>query len=368
VKKMALLTTCLLLLVMIASIGVQPGAAQTAQPTAVATTQGTTVDAFVVMCADAVVVRFSGTMLSGWDIYYQAFNAPNGTGTALTNLRQVSVAGDFLFNERLAYTSGSTLATGATGSIKAFVARESNSASIDFDFTVNDINDGCTQANTTQPGTTGATSGSVDAGAGAAPAASSGSRPGFTTSLLAPNGGLLNPNLQPEASVVIGARPSDTFRSSTPGLLFAQCDGLPLAQPGIIYDNDNVVIFWSWFAKTLDDMNQHLANAQYSVTVNTARLNDVQRTEPVLRNRDYWVFYTYQAGRLRPGHYEIAYNLTWTQPISDGYDEFGPGTANPREGGTCNFDVTRNPENASVDYVDMFFPTDFPVHNITPND
>lgn len=361
-KKLALPISCLLLLMVVAAISVTPSAAQTTQPTAVATTQGTTVDAFVVMCSDAVVVRFSGTMLSGWDIYYQAFNGPNGTGTALTNVRQVSVAGDFLFNERLAYNSGSTLASGATGSIKAFVAREGSSSTVDFDFTVNDFNDGCTSDTTTQP-----TTSSTDAGSTGTTTTTT-SRPGFTTSLFAPNGGLLNPNLQPESAVVIGARPSDTFRSSTPGLLFAQCDLYPLALPGLIYDTDNVVIYWSWFAKTLDEMNEHLANAQYSVTVNTARLNDVQRTEPVRRGGDYWVFYSFVAGQLRPGHYEVGFGLTWANPISDGYDEFGPGTANPRDVGTCNFDVTRNPQNSSVDYVDMFFPTNYPVHNITPND
>ncbi len=368
VKKLALLSTCLLLLMVIVSIGVKPSAAQTTTPTAVATTQGTTVEAFAVLCADAVVVRFSGTMLSGWDIYYQAFNGPNGTGTALTNLRQASVAGDFLFNERLAYTSGSTLATGATGSIKAFVAREGNSSSVDFDFTVNDFNDGCTSDTTTQPdGTTvsadtGTTTGSTDT------TAASSSRPGFTTSLFAPNGALLNPNLQPEPTVVIGARPSDTFRSQTPGLLFAECDEYPLALPGVIYDNDNVVIYWSWFTKTLEDMQQHIDNAIYVVRVNTALLNNVQRTEPVLRSRDYWVFYTFNAGQLRPGHYEVSYDLTWGSPVNDGYDDYGPGTANPRESGLCNFDVTRNAQNQSVDYIDMFFPTNWPVHNITPND
>lgn len=366
VRKLALLLTCLLALILMVGVGALPGAAQVAQPTAVPTTTGpqTTVDAFAVLCGDAVVVRFTGTMLSGWDIYYQAFNGPGGTGSALTGLRQASVAGDFQFNERLAYNSGATLAAGATGSIRAFVARETNSDTIDFEFTVNDFNDGCTAENTTQPG--GAT-GSVDAGSGAAAAVVT-ARPGFTTSLFAPNGGLLNPNLQPEANVVIGARPSDAFRSSTPGLLFAECDEFPLALPGLIYDNDNVIIYWSWFTKTLEQMQQHIASAQYAVRVNTALLRDVQRTEPVLRGRNYWVFYTYNAGQLRPGHYEVSYDLTWSEPHNDGYNDFGPGTANPRESGLCNFDVLRNLQNASVDYVDTLFPTDYPVHNITPND
>lgn len=363
-RKIALLSTCLLMLIAVISVGVFPSAAQTTTPTPAATTAGSTVEALVVLCADAAVVNFSGTMLAGYDIFYQVFGGPNGTGTAYSGVRQASVAGVFTFSERLAYNTGSVLAEGATGSIKAFVARESNSATIDFDFTVNDFNDGCSSSNTTEP-TTG--SGSVDSGAAAAAPVVS-ARPGFTTSLFAPNGALLNPNLQPEPAVVVGARQSDTFRSSTPGLLFAECDEYPLALPGILYDNDGVVIYWSWFTKTLEDMQQHLDNAIYTVTVNTALLRDVQRTEPVLRAGDYWVFYSFRAGQLRPGHYEVAYNLTWSQAVNDGYDDYGPGTANPRESGNCNFDVRRNTGNISVAYTDMFFPTIYPVHNITPND
>ena len=63
---------------------------------------------------------------------------------------------------------------------------------------------------------------------------------------------------------MIGARLSDHFRSDTPGLIFAQCDAFPLAEPGIIYDNDTVTIFWSWFTKTQAQMDEHLANAIYT--------------------------------------------------------------------------------------------------------
>ena len=76
--------------------------------------------------------------------------------------------------------------------------------------------------------------------------------------IVSPFGGFLNPDLEitPEPIVVIGARPHPAYRSPTPGLVFAECtEALPRAMPGVIYDTDNVVIFWSWFARTEEQGN-----------------------------------------------------------------------------------------------------------------
>ncbi|MEO8396033.1 MAG: hypothetical protein ABI700_23760, partial [Chloroflexota bacterium] len=186
--------------------------------------------------------------------------------------------------------------------------------------------------------------------------------------IFAPNGGTLNPNLQQEAAVVIGPRLSDRFRSQTPGLIFAQCDAFPLAEPGIIYDNDEITIFWSWFTKTQKQMDDELTNAIYTVQLNTAPLPMTTRTEPVLRSGNIWVFYTATVGNLRPGHYEVGLLHTWANPVNDGYNDYGPGTARTRDSGICNFDVTSNPDSESVTYSGMYFPTIFPTHNIKPLD
>jgi hypothetical protein len=180
---------------------------------------------------------------------------------------------------------------------------------------------------------------------------------------------LLNANLSAEAQVVVGARPSDTFRSDVPGLLFAECDRYPLAIPGVIYDTDRVEVFWSWFTRTPEQMEQHLATAQYVIRVNTAPiLTGIERSaiEKRTGSINNWVFYSVDLGNLRPGHYEIAYDLTWTELHNDGYDTYGPGGEFVTQGGTCNFDVLRNPSGASVAYNLALVPTDYPVHNIDP--
>ncbi len=328
--------------------------------------QDTTVEAaneataLYVACDTAGVLNLTGTALTGYDIYYQLFSAPNATGTAVTSLRQISVAGSFQVSEQLAYNAGQTLAVGSTGSARILMAREGNADSIDFEFVVNDFNDGCSA-----PQYSGVTSG--DAGSVTTTTNTDGVI-GVTRSIRAPNGGYLNANLLPESDVVVGARPSDTFRSDNPGLLFAECDEYPLAIPGIIYDTDRVVVFWSWYTRTPEQMDQHLAAAQYVVRVNTALLNNVARsavTNPS-DSVNQWVFYTAELGNLAPGHYEISYDLTWSTPVFDGYDDFGPGTANTRESGICNFDVLMNPGGAFIAHNGAFFPTEYPVHDITP--
>ena len=31
-------------------------------------------------------------------------------------------------------------------------------------------------------------------------------------------------------------------RQGTPGLVFAECDAYPMAEPGMLYDNDNITV------------------------------------------------------------------------------------------------------------------------------
>jgi len=328
--------------------------AQTAEPTSTGPSNGLQANFFA--CDDSVIMNLTGSLLTGWSAYWQAFAGGGATGTALTGVRQVDANGDFTYTERVPNLAGTT-AAGGTASARVFVARTGNTAAIDFEFNVTDVNDGCSSSIAT-----GSVTASSDVGSAAATTGGSAG-----TNLFAPGGLTLNPNLSAEPEVVVGARLSDRFRSATPGLIFAECDEVALALPGIVYDNDNVVVYWSWFTRTAEQMEQHLANALYAVKMNGAYFNQVQRSEPERRGSNIWVFYSAQVGNLRPGHYEVDYQLTWAAPVNDGFDDYGPGTDHPIEAGTCNFDIRRNPDNGPVAYTGMFNPSFGPVHNITPD-
>lgn len=360
-KKLTL-ATLLLVTVLVAVLGVGSSAAQTdttATPEATSTGPSNSTQGTIIVCADSAVLNFTGISLIGWDVYYQIFSGASGSGTALTDLRRVPVAGEYSVSDRVSYNSGVTVAAGGQASANVSVARESDPTTIDYSFVLTDAQDGCAEPTNPVADATNTTSDS---------SGSSGTA-GINTSILAPNGGFLNPNLTEEPDVVIGARLSDRFRSDTPGLIFAECDAYPLANPGLIYDTDTVTIFWSWYTRTEAQMTEHLANAQYTVKLNGADLPMTTRSEPVLRGRNTYVFYTATVGHLRPGHYEVGYLLTWANPVNDGYADFGPGTANPRESGICNFDILRNTEGVAVtNYTGMYFPTNYAVHNIRATD
>jgi hypothetical protein len=329
---------------------VQAQTTDTASPTVAGPSN--TVQGFLVACQDSAIVNFNGTLLIGWDVFFQ-LSAASGP---LSGVRQVSAGGNFTFSETVAYPAGTTVSPGTAVAARVFVARETNPATIDFEFTLTDVQDGC-QGVTPQnpPGT------SIDVSGGGGGGTTTGTT---ATNLFAPNGLTLNPNLRPEDPVVIGARDSVSYRSETPGLIFAECNEAELANPGIVYDNDRITVFWSWYTRTRAQMEDHLAKAQYSVRMNGASFSPVQVSEITQRGRNYWVFYSADAGFLRPGHYEVEYRVTWTGVHNDGYDDYGPGTDFPVDSGNCNFDVLRNPTNQSVVYSNIYFPSPYPWHNI----
>lgn len=306
---------------------------------------------FVVICDTRAVMNLTGTMQAGYDLYYQIYNSPGGAGTALTTLRQVSVDGTYAFSESVTYNSGATMAAGAVGSAYVAIARETSSSSTIFTTTVDDVQDGCAEPQ--NPAGT-----SVDTGSSAAVSTTTTSSPGTTSAgtsaILSPFGGVLNPNYIPpdDSAVVIGARPEFVMpRQETPGLIFAECNAYPVALPGVVYDNDDVVVFWSWFARTVDQVQQHIDTVNYSVTFYfQLPLPHVVRTEIQRIGSLYWVFYYSRLGNLRPGHYYINYLVTWDEPINDGFDNYGPGTENPVLNSGCGFDIIRNPENRTVVY------------------
>ncbi|MEZ4671115.1 MAG: hypothetical protein R3E39_24690 [Anaerolineae bacterium] len=332
----------LLVLLLLVSVGVS-----VAQTDSTASQFNSNVTIFYVTCENQGVVNLTGTMEPNFDVYYQLFSGAGGTGTALTGLRQVSVDGTYAVSEVTAYTGG-TVPAGSTGSIKVYIARETtpNTPSGDT-FTVDDIQDGCNNPQN-------AVTTSSDAGAGST---SSSSTSGGIR-IRSPFGGYINSSVlvTPEPPVVIGARQFvNPERSSTPGIIFAECDNfLPAAAPGVVYDNDNIVIFWSWYAKTSAQVQDHLAKVQYSVRLNSAPLVDVGTSEIEQRGGNYWVFFTANIGNLRPGQYGVEYKVAWSEEHFDGYKKFGPGTNTLEQSATCTFTVDRNPNGANAVYNNIY--------------
>lgn len=105
---------------------------------------------------------------------------------------------------------------------------------------------------------------------------------------------------------------------------------------------DNVYIEWSWFVSRPELMDQHLENVTYEVRLDGELLSDwEQHAEEMKREGGVWIIYWYYpVGRLEAGDHQVSYRVTWDETITDGYGNFGPGTARESETGDCSFTVT----------------------------
>ena len=300
------------------------------------TQEGSTINWFYSACEDRMVVDLQGTVQFGYDIYYQAFDLFGGRGEPITALRRVAVNGAYSLAQEVSWLGAGTRALGTPISVVFRIGREEDPDSTLFLEPSDDYLTECHEA--------GSTLEEVDAGPQAGDIIGS-------SGVFTPAGNMLNPIFYepPEPLVQIGARPSLSKvagRTANPGLIFAECADVPAADPGLIYDTDEIRIFWSWYARTVEQVQDHLLNARYRVELRGEAIPDIQRSEiiQVPGSRDWWVFYFVNLGdKWEPGRYGIHMELRWANPISDGYADFGPGTANELLDSGCLFVVQRNP-------------------------
>ena len=324
-------------------------------PTEPTEVTGSNYTVFAVMCENQAIVNFAGNMEPGDDLYYQAFNGSQGTGGAISSLRQASLDGNFIFSETIPYNEGATIPFGSIGSLYVTISSDSDVNNSDFSEYVDDIQDGCATPQNPPISSTGIEGSVGEAGTvDTTPVQLPGTKADGTSNILSPFGGVLNPNYVPPQInlVTIGARPDEIApRQETPGLIFAECNDYRVALPGVVYDTDNVVVYWSWFANSEELVQEHIDNVNYHVSyyqaipVPNVQVSDIQKI-----GSNYWVFYTSQLGNLRPGQYYIEYDVNWELPISDGFGSYGPGTDNETLNSGCGFDVLPNLEGTTVNH------------------
>lgn len=295
-----------------------------------------TVNWFYSACEDRMVMDFDGIMQPGYDLYFQAFDQYGGLGQELTELRRVNVDGEYAASLVTYWLNGQTRALGTPISVVIRIGREDNPDSTIFQQPSDDLLGECEEP---------AAALIEDEPVPVAPRLIS------SAGVFRPDGGLLNPvySRPPERFVHIGARPSQTdatARTANPGLIFAECQDVDGADPGLLYDTDELRVFWSWFAKTALQVREHIDNAQYGITLNGQAfpLVRVSNIKQIPDSENWWVFYTVNLGdKWTPGDYDILFSLTWARAITDGYENFGPGTANERMDSGCQFTVQKNP-------------------------
>ena len=126
--------------------------------------------------------------------------------------------------------------------------------------------------------------------------------------------------------------------------MFAICNNRALgpAAPTNLRTGATIDVYWAWFARTPEQIQQHIDAANYEVRIDGTLLENWRNFQTDIRlapGNQSVVYWYVPHGPLAAGEHEITYQVTWTQAISDGFDEFGPDTEIPFEQGNCTFTV-----------------------------
>jgi hypothetical protein len=118
-------------------------------------------------------------------------------------------------------------------------------------------------------------------------------------------------------------------------------------RPPNITTEQTVSVMWSWFVKEQSLMAEHLQNANYEVLLDGRLLENYDDYRTAMTDKpiddpatgDWYIYWFVPIGKLPAGRHEITFRLSWDEKISDGYAEFGPGTAAETDEGNCVFTV-----------------------------
>jgi hypothetical protein len=126
--------------------------------------------------------------------------------------------------------------------------------------------------------------------------------------------------------------------------ILAYCDNKVFGRPAPnnLTAGATIDVFWSWYVNDKSLIQQHLDNVIYDVKVDGKSLDNWREFATSVRKQNdgnYYIFWYVPAGPLAAGQHSITYNVTWKAQITDGYDNYGPGTNKPSESGSCTFTV-----------------------------
>ena len=140
----------------------------------------------------------------------------------------------------------------------------------------------------------------------------------------------------------VGGQGSASAQQGVDVLAYCNDTSFGSPAPTNLAAGSTIDIWWSWFARTETQVQDHLANATYQVAIDGVALANWREYRTTIRQEsdgNYYVYWYVPAGPLASGQHEITYRVSWSEEISDGYTTFGPGTSNPVETGSCTFTV-----------------------------
>ncbi len=120
-------------------------------------------------------------------------------------------------------------------------------------------------------------------------------------------------------------------------IIDASCDVVQYVSAGT-----TVSIGWSWYAKTAEQIADHIENVNYDLAIDGLHpqrwifLSQMEQYDPHGADTR-TVFYYMPVGDELPGNHVFSYTLNWTNTINDGFSTFGPDGETMNLSGTCDY-------------------------------
>lgn len=150
-----------------------------------------------------------------------------------------------------------------------------------------------------------------------------------------PTGGPILPTVPAPTAV-----PGDTTQRSANVLAYCDDRSFGSPPPSSLTAGATINVFWSWFAVTRQQVQDHLDAATYAVTLDGQTLNYRQYQGSIRQENGQYIVYWYVPTQpLSAGEHHISYRVNWSRAITDGFQNFGPGTSILEQTGTCTFTV-----------------------------
>jgi hypothetical protein len=116
--------------------------------------------------------------------------------------------------------------------------------------------------------------------------------------------------------------PAPTF---APAVVMPYCSALDQS-PVYVHEDQPVTIYWGWVATTEEHVQDFLDTATIEVLLDGEEVMPQAQSDIAYDPKDegYVVSWSVDVGTLTPGAHRLAYHVTWSRQISDGWSTFGP--------------------------------------------
>jgi hypothetical protein len=124
--------------------------------------------------------------------------------------------------------------------------------------------------------------------------------------------------------------------------VLAYCDNRSFGSPPPtnLAAGSTIDVFWSWLASTKAQVQDHIDAATYDVRLDGNPLDYRQYQGNIHEENGQWAVYWFvRSEPLQTGQHTISYKVSWSRSIFDGAKNYGPGTGDPQESGSCTFNV-----------------------------